>query len=312
MKVLFVGCGAIGSILAAYVSAQSKVYVYDPWKEHTDVIVRNGIKVTGKAEFVAKGIIASSEPEFISSHVFDAVAVAVKSINTLEAVHTIKPHLKGRPVILTVQNGVGNEAIIAQHWVADVICQGVTSLAGTLKEPGHVTIEKIGKTWMGPIGRDDADKSAQLGSLFRNSGLDAEVLPDPRGAVWAKLLFNAAINPLTAILQIPSKHLIDISYARDIMQTVLDEGRAVARQLGIELPYNPEEAVFAPRTAAHFSSMAQDIQSGRPTEIEFINGAIIQAAKEAGLEVPVNEWLTSLVKTLEWKNKHLNEEVECQ
>ena len=304
MNVLIVGCGSIGSILAFHISKVSQVYVYDTWSEHVEALNNNGIRISGRRDGQSTNIIAVTNMKQLKSINFDYAIFAVKSIHTQTAAKDVSPYITTNTTSLTVQNGIGNEEIIKNTIKGD-ICHGVTSLAGTLLEPGHVRQERDGKIWVGPFKEDSFEKAKEFSAILFESGLDITAMEDTRGVIWSNFLFNCAINPLTTVLSLPSRELIEIPYACNIMRSILAEGKEVAKSFGIRLMQDPEETVFASRQlsgVAHLSSMAQDILKGRKTEIDFLNGAIVNKGKQLGIDTPTNELMTNLIKSLEWKN----------
>jgi 2-dehydropantoate 2-reductase len=201
----------------------------------------------------------------------------------------------------SVQNGVGNEEIIARY-VPRVI-RGTTIVAGHVPAPGTVQLDAPGGTWIGPFEPRPARMSEvrQLAGLLNRAGLPTTALQDARGAQWTKLIFNSATSPVAALTGLTMGQLGEMAGARDLIGGLAGEGCAVARALGITLDDDPlamiEEAVT--HAHGHRPSMLQDVLARRPTEIGVLNGAIVRRGTEAGVPVLLNQAVTTLVDGLE-------------
>lgn len=300
--ILVAGCGAIGGICAAHLAHLARVTAYDTNAEHIAAINRDGLAVSGATQLVAR-IAAVSGPEALRGQAFDAVIVAVKSMHTAAVVEQLKPHLSGRPLFLTQQNGQGNVEILLGAGDWDV-AQGMIVEAGELVAPGKILHFIHGPVaTIGPA-RGELAAMRWLGELMDRAGLPTRVAADPRGAIWAKYLFNCAINPVSALLRgIPeAKYADDGVYA--VLRAMVEEGLAVARALGIEVEGDPLQIVEDIRAGRmpmprHPGSMAQDIERGTPTEIEALNGYLVRKAEALGVPVPLNRAMYRLVKGLE-------------
>jgi 2-dehydropantoate 2-reductase len=195
---------------------------------------------------------------------------------------------------LTLQNGLGNLEILEKALGPERSAQGITMRGATLLAPGHIR-------WGGPgptiLGRHP--RIGELERILRQVGFDLQVEDDVQAVVWGKLAINAGINPLAALLGLRNGELLDRPEARALMEAAAAEVEAVAAGLGIRLPY-PDAAKrvvqVASQTAENTSSMLQDMRRGAPTEIDAINGAVVERARRAGRTAPVNETLWRLVR----------------
>jgi 2-dehydropantoate 2-reductase len=242
---------------------------------------------------------ATADPAEVSGP-FTHALVAVKGPETRAAVAAVAAHLEPA-IVLTVQNGLGNAQAIAEVCGAR-ICQGVTMNAGAVCGPGEIMQKEIGPTWLGPYRatREDADR---WGDLLRSAGMDVLVLEDPRGAIWSKLIFNAAVNPLPVLTGLPLSRVYADPEAYALLRTLVDEGKAVARARGIALLHDPMAVIDAHRAMGeahtHRGSMAQDVARGRPTEIDTLTGALIAEADDAGIAIPAHRTIYRLIKAVE-------------
>jgi 2-dehydropantoate 2-reductase len=228
--------------------------------------------------------------------------VAVKSMHTDRAMAGTAHAFADGGAVCSVQNGAGNEELIAGH-VREVI-RGTTFPAGHIVEPGHVGWDTKGDTHIGPFEPSPAPmaKVEALADACTRGGMPTHALEDARGAQWRKLVFNSASNAIGALTGLTHGRIAEPP-TRDLAWAVMAEGRVVADAQGIVLDQSPEELFdFAARKDVaydHKPSMLQDVQAGRPTEIDFLNGAVVAFGERHGVDAPLNRALTALVKGLE-------------
>jgi 2-dehydropantoate 2-reductase len=200
-----------------------------------------------------------------------------------------------------VQNGVGNEEIIAEY-VARVI-RGTTFPAGHMVEPGHVEQDTGGKSWIGPFEPKPASMAEVqvLATLLTESGMETLAMEDSRGAQWTKLIFNAATNPVGALTGLAHGVACDVPALRKVISGLVAEGVAVAESLGIELDSDPDKLVDHAREVAyhHKASMLQDVLAHRSTEVAALNGGIVKFGQKIGVRTPLNQAIWALMEGLE-------------
>ncbi|MBX5465879.1 MAG: 2-dehydropantoate 2-reductase [Firmicutes bacterium] len=311
--VVVLGAGAIGGLYAAHLGHVATVWAVDPWAAHVAAINAGGLKLEGRGATTVTEVRAVTEAAALRGMSVDLVVVAVKSTDTRAAVGALAPELAGRPVWLSVQNGLGNEEVIAEIAGGPVL-QGMTMNAATVLAPGRIRHEVAGPTWFGPHTGVGVDEVQWVAELLRAGGMEPRLEADPRGAIWTKLLFNVGLNAVTALTRLPSARLVEIEEMRELIAGVIREGMAVAERLGIRLEEDPVELATRPRRSggpAHFASMAQDIFRGRPTEIDALNGAIVRLAEAHGLSAPLNRAITALIRGLErspWREMAIPED----
>jgi len=222
--------------------------------------------------------------------------VLVKSWQTERAARQLEACLAPEGVALTLQNGMGNREKLAAILGAQRVALGVTTLGANLLAPGRVR-----PAGDGVISLSVHSRLNSLMETLHMAGFNVEYAPDPDALLWGKLVINAAINPLTALLNVPNGDLLERPTARALMASAAREAAAVAASQGLHLPYSDPAAAVettARRTAANRSSMLQDVQRGAPTEIDAICGAIVSAGEQGGVPAPVNRTLWQLVKAL--------------
>lgn len=309
-RVLVLGCGAVGGIFAARLARVCEVAVLDTWTAHVQAIAARGLHVTVRAAPGGAGRIdetiearpasAASDPAALAGRAFTHVLVAVKGPHTRAAVTGARGLFDGA-VILTVQNGLGNAETIASACPRP-ICHGVTMNAGEVTAPGEIAQAEVGPTWLGPH-RADLSQARGWNDLLTRAGLESHVVRDPRGVIWSKLIFNAAVNPLPVVtgLRLADVYAHPDTYA--LLRALVEEGKAVAAARGIVLAVDPMTVVDEHRALGsghtHQGSMKQDIDRGRPSEIETLTGALIAEADRAGVPVPALRTVCRLVKAIE-------------
>ena len=299
MRVCIVGCGAVGSLFAAHLAtlADVEVWAYDVVPEHVAAINRDGLRLTGRADILAR-LQARTDPAEIPACEFGIVAT--KSMFTAPAIAATAP-LFADGAVCSVQNGVGNEELIAER-VARVI-RGTTFPAGHVVAPGVVEMDTGGDTWIGPFEERPAAMAEveRLAEALTRSGMSTKALADARGAQWTKLIFNAASNPLGALTGLTHGRLCEQPGCRRLISGLIAEGSAVATALGITLDSDPEALIEHAAKVAydHRASMLQDVIARRNTEIEALNGGIVRFGRDTGVPTPLNEAIVALILGVE-------------
>jgi 2-dehydropantoate 2-reductase len=299
--ILIAGCGAMGGIVAAALSSVADVTAYDINAEHVDAINAQGLRVLGKSPRVAR-LKATADPAALKDANFDAVIFLTKSKATAEALAQLRPVLAGNPLLVTLQNGMGNAEVLLGAAGANV-ARGVTMNAGRYVEPGCVEWLIQGKTWLGPA-RGRLDDVRPLGDLLNAAGLPAETLADPMGAVWSKFVLNSVMNPVGALVMGDNTARHTSPEMRALIDDMAEECMAVVRGLGGQFAYPPMEFVHKIRSgdvpiSAHGGSMALDIARGAPTEIDELTGFIVREGDRLGLPVGNCRVVYRLLKGLE-------------
>jgi len=234
----------------------------------------------------------------------DLLVVVVKAYATADALRWAVGAGAVGPdtVALTLQNGLGNAEVLAAALGPERVLAGTTAQGATLLAPGQVRHGGEGPTHIAPWvpGGPAAARADAVAALFTQAGLPTSVAPDPRPLLWAKLCVNCGINALTAILRVPNGGLLERPEARRLMELAAAEAGAVAAAEGVVLPADPVErtVAVARATGANRSSMLQDVERGRRTEVDAINGAVANRGRTAGVPTPVNAVLADLVLAL--------------
>ncbi len=300
LKICVIGCGAVGSLFAAHLAqkGEAEVWAYDVWTEHIEAINKNGLRLSGAADFTAKLYATSDARELPRC---DYGIVATKAIHTRAAIAQAAHAFDESSAVCSVQNGVGNEEIIAEH--VKYVIRGTTFPAGHPIAPGHIGFDIQGDTWIGPFEPTSTpmSKVEELAGLVTRSGMNTIPLKDARGAQWTKLIFNAATNPVGGLTLLHHGAATRFAPTGQLFNDLIAEGEGVAKALGIELHGDPRALVQKGANAAgkHRASMLQDVLAKRQTEVDFMNGAIVKAGAQAGIPTPLNKAVWELIKGLE-------------
>jgi 2-dehydropantoate 2-reductase len=307
VRIAVIGCGAVGSLFAASLAQLDDVdvWAYDVSQQHVDAINASGLRLTGAGEALGR-LTATTDASTLPA--CDLGIVATKAMHTDAAV-AAAAHAFADGAVATVQNGVGNEELVARH-VARVI-RGTTFPAGRVLEPGVVQWDVKGDTTLGPFEPQPAaaEEIARLADACTRGGMPTSAVADARPAQWRKVIFNAATNPVGALTGLTHGRVCERPDLRALVSALVDEGKAVAAAQEIVLDADPEELIdhaARPDVAYdHKASMLQDVESRRATEIDYLNGGIARFGREHGVPTPLNDAITQLVKGLEasWQQR---------
>ena len=299
VRVAVVGCGAIGSLYAAHLARVpgTEVWAVDPWAEHVAAIEAGGLRVTGQAEFTAP-VRARTDGRDLPA--CDFGLVATKALHTRDAVAGARAALAGAAVV-SLQNGLGNEEVIAE--LVPRVIRGSIVTAGAVVAPGVVRYDAPGDSWFGPFEPRPApmDEVERLAGLLTAGGLRTHALTDARGPQWTKVIFNAATSPLAALTGLSMGPLCTQPELRRQIDGLISEAMAVCERAGIGLLRPPGEAVDEAIVEAyhHKPSMLQDVLARRATEIDVLNGGIAAEGRRQGQPTPLHDCMVALVRGLE-------------
>jgi 2-dehydropantoate 2-reductase len=306
-SILIVGTGALASLFAARLAAAGTcVTMLGTWPEGLEALHAHGVRIV-KADGTTQGypVQAIATPNDCASA--RLALVLVKSWQTERAARQLAECLSSDGLALTLQNGLGNREKLANTLGTSRVALGVTTTGATLVGPGCVRPGGEGVISLGPAkAKESQPRLDSLTDLLRQAGFSVETVPGSDALLWSKLVINAAINPLTALLRCPNGELLTRLSARTLMATAALEAAAVAVALGLHLTYPDPVAAseaVARRTAVNHSSMFQDVLRGAPTEIDAICGAVVTTGEQCGVPTPVNRTLCLLIKALVGKGE---------
>jgi len=288
--------GLFGGLLAF---SGEEVWLVDIQREQADVIRSVGLTLEEGDKLQIIGVNATHDVTSVGKA--DLVIFFVKTYHTERAVSDALVLEKEDTIFLTLQNGLGNEEVICKRINRKKVMLGVTGQGATFLGPGHVRHAGKGKTFIGELNQEVSDRAIRVAKMFREADIDTEVSANIHELIWDKLLVNVGINALTALTELKNGQLLDYPETLRVMEVLVSEAAEVARQKGVRIGDDPIEKVkaVAEATKGNRSSMGQDIDFRRKTEIDAINGAVVREAKRLGIPVPYNEVVTDLIKAIE-------------
>jgi 2-dehydropantoate 2-reductase len=300
MKTVMIGPGAMGSLFGGLLSrAGEELWLVGYRKEQVETICSVGLTLEEKGK--SQIIPMKGTPDVTSVGKADLVIFFVKTYDTERAVSDSLVLEKEDTVFITLQNGLGNEEAICKKIDRKKVMLGVTGHGATLLRPGHVRHAGWGKTFVGELDHRITDRATRLAQMFCKAGIETEASPNIHDQVWGKLVVNAGINALTALTGFKNGQLLDYPETARLMERLVFEAAQVARRKGVHIEEDPIEKVrkAAEATRENRSSMGQDFDHRRRTEIDAINGAVVREAQPLGIPVPFNQAVTDLVKAIE-------------
>lgn len=308
MKVLVIGAGALGSLLGGLLSKEHDVTIIGR-SEQVWVLGKKGLKIHGITEGEFRPRALTNVPK---GEDFDLVILCVKSYNTEVTLDPLMDILKNGASILSLQNGLDNEERILKfmkdHDIRSEVIGGITCHGVTYKGPGVIKHAGTGDTIIGhfaSLSEEARSIAIDVAKAFQDVGFDMETTPCIDREIWAKAIINSAINPLTAIVGVRNGKILANSELLSSAEDLIREGVEIANAHGKDLTFEEmRERTFdvAQRTSRNRSSMLQDLQRKRRTEVDSINGAIAGKAAEVGKEAPLNLTMVRLIKAMEDRN----------
>jgi 2-dehydropantoate 2-reductase len=299
-RVCVAGAGSIGSLLAGHLARVTDVSVLTRRADHAQALEREGLRISGRSDFTAH-VTAADDPSKLADA--ELVILACKGTDLESLAGRLEGHFGGATV-MTVQNGLGAEEVVAAHgdWP---LLSSVTFMSGTRHDDTHVEYVLDTATWIGPYRRTTGDDARAVAALIESSGLKAVGFDDLRPAQWSKLIFNSTVNGVAALTELPHDfHFADVEHEGDLgllVRDLIDEGKATAAAAGVELDEDPWEmnVLATQRGHRHYPSMLEDVEAHRPTEVESINGSLVREAHRHGVAVPLHTAVYRLVRAKE-------------
>lgn len=302
LNIVIFGVGAMASLFGGMLSANTNanIFLFGHWPEQIAKLGANGLALT-KLDGSKATISLKATSQIGDLPACDVALILVKAYQTEGIAALINGALHKDGFVVTLQNGLGNVEILAEHFPAERILLGVTSQAVLMEEAGHVRHTGDGATVIATNAALEA-RAGELAGVFCSAGLRAEVSTRAESIAWGKLAVNAAVNPLTALLEIRNGQLSANATWQRAVRVTATEVQDVADAIGVEL-YDrnlADRAIEVCRmTAENRSSMLQDILRGTQTEIDAICGSVVKAGRNAGVATPLNKFLLDRVKAKE-------------
>jgi 2-dehydropantoate 2-reductase len=299
-----VGAGAVGSFFGAMLARAGHRVTLIGRAPHVQAIAARGLSLHMAGQVETVHLAATTDLAAVRSA--DLVLFCVKSTDTDEVARQIAPQLGPQAVLLSLQNGVDNAATIARH-VAQTVVPTVVYVATAMPEPGVVTHHGRGDLVIGPLDKGAPGSPLQASlqavvDLFANADVPVRISPDVMGELWSKLMVNCAYNAISGLAQVPYGQMAALPAIAELQRAVVREVVAVAQADGQTLPLTAAlDAMegIARAMPAQFSSTAQDMARGKPSEIDHLNGFVARRGAALGIATPVNQTLHALVKLVE-------------
>jgi 2-dehydropantoate 2-reductase len=296
MRIGIVGAGSLGTLFGHRLAAHNEVLLLEQRPDVVDAVRRNGLLVDGESRPAR----ATGEPR----ELFDVqvLFVFVRATDTLRALRPFAAQLSPATAIVSLQNGLGNEEAIKTCLGSTIpLVIGATTESALSIAPGEVRRIGEGTTVLGSAGASP-EACNRVVRLLVDAGFAASAAYDIRPHLWGKLIANAAINPISALLDRPNGIVLTDEYAGEVARSLAQEAATVANAMRIPLPFSDPWSyvrTIVEQTAELDNSMLFDLRSGARTEVDFINGAVVAAGRRAAVPTPYNETLTALVKARE-------------
>lgn len=312
--ILIAGTGAIGSILGAMLRRAGHEVVLLGRAGHLEAVARDGLRIGGIfGDHHAKDFSLVSDPAKLEGP-FDLILLTVKAYDTASIAAQLEPLLTSSGLLVSMQNGVGNLEVLVDTIGASRVIGGRVMLGAEIRSPGTAHATVFGEPLaIGPSSIANHEhcpalfeRARQIAAMITEAGIPTEAVPDIAPLLWMKLFYNAALNPLGALLRLNYGALAEDADLRAIMDAVIEEAFAVASTLGIPLPVASAQAYrdlfygkLVPATVSHRPTMLFDLEQRGRTDIMEMNGKVAELAARVGLRADTNQLLTRLVRARE-------------
>lgn len=298
MNIVIFGAGAIGSLFGSLLSKNNNVTLISR-KPHVDAIRKNGLTIEDKTKLNVE--VGAEESVDKITYQTDLFILTVKSYDTETAIKEARSIIGDKTIVLSIQNGLDNIDKIKKFVNSRNIIVGVTTHGAFFSKPGLIRHTGIGKTIIGELNGKKTDRLKNIQSIFNNSDIKTTISIDIFKAIWIKTIINSSINPLTSIFNCKNGYLLENPVLEKIVEKICRESTNIANANGIDILYSAiikktKEVIVD--TGENFSSMLQSIQKGKKTEIDSINGKLVELGKKCGIELSMNEILVYSVKLM--------------
>ena len=303
MKVVVVGTGAMGSVYAGLLGAAGhEVWAVDRWAEHVDAIASSGLRVSGASgDRVVEGISAGARPADAGEA--DLWLIATKAADVEAVAAEIAPLLRPDDLVMAFQNGLGAGERVARHVPGDHVLVGIAEGFGSsIPEPGHVHHEGMRLIRIGELQGGLTDRLLALEAAWRDAGFNVKAFADLSLMIWEKFLCNVTLSAPTAAFDVTVGELMADEEAWAVALGCLLEAHRAGVALGVAFPFDdPVRYVtdFAATIPDASPSMRLDHLARRPSEVDVINGAVVDLSRELGLEAPYNPTLCAILRRRE-------------
>ena len=303
MKICVMGAGALGSTIGGTLAAAgSDVWLVDQYQDHVDTMNHAGLRMLEAG--AEKTIPVQARIDCRGIGTADLVIVLVKSFHTRQAIEAARPVIGPDTLVMSIQNGLGHEEILAEVVERRQLIAGKTYVGGVFLGPGHVRSGVRGKeTLIGELDGSDTARIRRVAEVFNTAGLLTAVSDNIMGTIWDKLLINVATGAVSTITRLPYGELYQVPEIERCAVAAVAEAVAVAEASGVTLSIrDPRDAWRKAAEGLPYefkTSMLQSLEKGSATEIDFINGSVVRWGEKVGVPTPVNGTLVAMVKGIE-------------
>jgi len=298
VKISFIGAGAIGSLFGSLLKKGDIDVLLIGRQNHVNAIRKKGLFVSGIEEFNVK-IEASTNPHDAKDS--DIIIITTKAYDTRNALLDILPILNNNVTVMSLQNGAGNLEEISKYVDKQNIIGAVTSMGAFLEAPGSLQFKGKGTTMIGAISEKN-NNAKEIVKIFNSAGIKAEFTDNIKREIWSKVIINSAINSIASILDCENGILLDENLL-ELVREVTTEGNIILQKEGINISNNIYENTVnvIKNTSKNINSMLTDLRKGKRTEIDYINGKIIELGDKLDIPTPYNLALFNMIKFKENK-----------
>jgi 2-dehydropantoate 2-reductase len=310
LRIVVLGAGAIGSLFGGLLSEAGLEVTLIGRPPHIEAIREHGLRIDAVKGKKIIRISAETDVSAVKGEV-DIVLCTVKAYDTKQAAADAKALMNGESLFVCMQNGLDVEKEAADTLGEANVVRGVTNNGALIIKPGYVKHTGVGDTLIGLPNKRLMVKMEKLTQALNRAGLPTKITDDISRVVWSKVLINLGINAIGAITRLRNGDLLLSHDLMDLMRSAIEEGLTVAE--GLKISFRDEDIIsktyqIARATAQNKNSMLQDVEKGRRTEIDFINGAIVRLGKRIGVPTPINDALTALIKGIELSTSNASRE----
>jgi 2-dehydropantoate 2-reductase len=302
-QIMVIGAGSVGGFFGAHLAKSNPNVSFLLRPKTLDAVRRHGLTVRSAAGSFTVQPSASSDPRDLPRP--DLIILAVKAYDLDEVMRQIDPVLSPRTVLLTLQNGIDTEDRLLARLKRDCVIGGVAFIYSKIAAPGVIDHYKKGSIAIGELMGHESDRLIRIRDLFTAAGISCQLSKDIRRSKWEKMCWNCVFNPVTVLIDDKVAKALDHPEIIETIRQIVGEVAAVAAAMKVPLPADMAERVvkWTQEIRDIHTSMYDDWKAGRPTEIQYLNGYIVDRGREFGIPTPVNQALTAMVKTLTEKDK---------
>jgi 2-dehydropantoate 2-reductase len=302
-QIVFVGAGSVGGFFGAHLAKNNPNVSFLLRPKTLEAVKRNGLTIrSAGGSFTVRPPVASDARELPKP---DLIVLGVKAYDLDEVMDQIEPILTEKTVILTLQNGIDTEDRLIARIQRDCVVGGVAYIYSKIAEPGVIDHYKKGAVAIGELMGHESERLLAIRDLFASADIPCHLSKDLRRSKWEKMCWNCVFNPITVLIDDRVAKALDHPEMTGVIRQIVGECAAISAALKVPLPLDmPERVVKASQEIRDIhTSMYDDWKAGRRTEIDYLNGFIVEQGRKLGIPTPVNEALTAMIKTITEKEQ---------